>query len=166
MSRRNLVIIAGIILVSTLTVIIVTATFTPGSTEPAFAAAVAFMDAAGKGDDAAAEAFLSPDMLAYVAANCPNGSVSACVDQFTPPEWGDLLSAVFRRAIPDGTNWNVDLIATYQFGTGFSGVCIYHRMEQNDSGAWKVAGWAGFIHCGDPASREMASNPDTPNRAP
>ncbi|MBE2268178.1 MAG: hypothetical protein IAE80_08080 [Anaerolinea sp.] len=166
MSRRNLILFAGIILASLIVVIVVTAALTPDSTHPAFAAAIGFMDAAGRGDDAAASAYLSADMQAYVAANCPNGSASACVDQFTPPEWGNLIKAVFRRATPDGQNWNVDLIATYEFGTGFSGVCIYHRMEQDDSGAWQVAGWAGFIHCGDPASREMATNPDTPNRAP
>lgn len=166
MRRRNLILLAGIILASLIIVIVVTTALTPDSTHPAFAAAIAFMDAAGRGDDAAANAYLTPEMEAYVAANCPNESVSACVDGFTPPDWGNLLKAVFRRATPDGQHWNVDLIATYEFGTGFSGVCIYHRMEQDESGMWKVAGWAGFLHCGDPASRDMVSNPDTPNRAP
>ncbi len=125
------------------------------------------MDAAGKGDDATAETYLAPELVAYVAANCPNGSVSACIDGYTPEEWGDVIKAVFRRATPDGnTAWDVDLIATYQFGTGFSGVCIYHRVEQDASGAWKIVQWAGFLHCGEDASRSMATNPDTPNRAP
>lgn len=158
--------IAGIVVASVILVIVITLALTPSNTHPAFAAATAFMNAAGSGDDATAESYLSPELLAYVAANCPNGSVSACIASYTPSEWGKLIKAVFRRATPDGQNWNVDLIATYEFGTGFSGVCIYHRMEQDDSGAWQVAGWAGFIHCGDPASREMATNPDTPNRAP
>ncbi len=159
--------IAGSIIGAVILIIVITLALTPSNTHPAFAAAVAFMDAAGQGDDATAETYLAPDLLTYVAANCPNASVSACIDSYTPDEWGDLIKAVFRRSIPDGTSaWDVDLIATYQFGTGFSGVCIYHRVEQDASGAWKIVQWAGFLHCGDPASRDMTTNPDTPNRAP
>lgn len=167
MSRKTWLIGAGVILASLVIIIILTAALTPSGAHPAFAAAEAFMAAAGRGDDAVAESYLSPAMQAYVAANCPDGSVSACIDAYTPPEWGGLIKAVYRRSTPEGNRaWDVDLIATYQFGTGFSGVCIYQRMEQDESGAWKVAGWAGFLHCGDPASRDMESNPDTPNRAP
>lgn len=147
-------------------VVVVTAALIPQETNPAFAAAVAFMNAAGKGDDETATPYLSDELQAYVAANCPNGSVSACVDAYTPPEWGDLISAVYRRATPDGDAWNVDLISTYERDRGASGVCIFHRMETDDSGNWRVTEWAGFLWCGDPASRNMATNPDTPNRAP
>jgi hypothetical protein len=62
--------------------------------------------------------------------------------------------------------YDVDLIATYAEGRGFSGVCIYQRMEQDAEGAWRVAGYAGFISCGDAESRNMATNSGTPNRAP
>lgn len=159
--------IAGIIVVSVILVIVITLALTPNNTHPAFAAATAFMNAAGSGDDATAETYLSPELVAYVAANCPDASVSACVASYTPSEWGSLIKAVFRRAIPDGTAaWDVDLIATYEFGTGFSGVCAYYRVEQDAAGVWKIVQWAGFIHCGEDASRNMATNPDTPNRAP
>ncbi len=159
--------IAGIIVASVILVIVITLALTPSNTHPAFAAATAFMNAAGSGDDATAESYLSPELVAYVAANCPNGSVSACIASYTPSEWGNLIKAVFRRAIPDGNSaWDVDLIATYEFGTGFSGVCSYYRVEQESPDVWKVVAWAGFIHCGEDASRNMATNPDTPNRAP
>ncbi len=153
-----LALVAGVILL-----IIVSSAITPPST-PAFDAALRFANAAGTGDDATAFALLSPQMQDYVRANCPEGSVSACVGGYTPPEWGNFQSAVFRRAVPDEQNWDVQLIATYQFAEGFSGVCIYLRME--NTAQWQVAGWAGYISCGDPASRDMATNPDTPNRAP
>lgn len=156
---------AGII-AALLIVVVVTLAFVPSQTNPAFAAAEQFARAAGQGDDAAALALLSDEMQAYVAANCPDGSVAACVDAFTPPEWGAMKSAVYRRATPDGAAWDVDIISHYEADRGASGVCIYQRMEQNAAGEWRVAGWAGFIHCGDPASRSMAGNPDAPNRAP
>jgi hypothetical protein len=92
---------------------------------------------------------------------------SACVRDYTPPDWGELVDVSFRRAAPDGPNaWDVDLIATYAAGTGASGVCIYNRVEQNEAGDWRVVAWAGWLHCGDSASRNMATNPDAPNRAP
>lgn len=164
MNRRNRILIAGGILVSIILVIVVTAIFTPGSTHPAFAAAVNFMNAAGKGDDAAALPYLTPELQAYVAENCPTGSVSACIDGYTPPEWGALVSAVFRRAAPNSDSWNVEVIATYAADTGASGVCAFFRVEPDASGAWFVAEWAGFVHCSE--ARDMATNPDTPNRVP
>lgn len=146
-------------------VVLITAALTPSQLNPAFAAAVAFAEAAERGDDDAANRLMSPELAAWAAANCPDGRVSTCVQAYTPDEWGDLISAVFRRATPDGEAWDVDLIATYQHEQGFSGVCIYLRMEpEND--AWQVAGYAGFAWCGDPATRTMASNPAAPNRAP
>lgn len=166
MKRKTLLLIGLAALVGLALVIVLTAALTPENTNPAFAAAVTFVNAAVSGDDAAAMALLTPQMQVWVGANCPAASVSACAQAYTPPEWGGLLKAVFRRATPDGPAWDVDIIATYAEGTGFSGVCIYTRVEPDAAGSYKVAGWAGFVHCGDPASRSMASNPDAPNRAP
>jgi hypothetical protein len=151
--------LAALVLIS-LTLLLV-----PQETNPAFAAALAFANAAGKGDDETAFALLSADLQTYVQASCPDSSVSGCIRSYTPPEWGDFLSVVFRRAAPAGDEWNVDLIATYAEDKGFSGVCIYTRLAQQD-GAWRVTRWAGYVSCGDPASRGMASNPAAPNRAP
>ncbi len=165
--KSRTVLLIGLAAVITLALLIaLTAALTPENTNPAFATAVAFVNAAAGGDDAAAMPLLTPAMQEWVRANCPNGSVAACAQGYTPPEWGGLLRAVFRRATPDGPAWDVDIIATYAQGTGFSGVCIYNRVELDAAGEWRVAGWAGFVHCGDPASRGMASNPDAPNRAP
>ena len=94
------------------------------------------------------------------------GSVSACVHSYTPPEWGKLVDAAFRRAAPDGQAWNVEIISNYASGTGASGVCIYTRVEPNGAGDWQVTRWAGFVHCSDPTARNMDTNPDTPNCAP
>jgi len=77
-----------------------------------------------------------------------------------------MVSAIFRRAAPVGSAWDVEVIANYQQGAGASGVCSLIHVAPDAAGSWQVAGWAGFVHCGDPGSRNMATNPDTPNRAP
>lgn len=166
MSSRQIVLIVVGILLAVIVVAGVSLLLTPQETNPAFEAAVNFMNAAGKGDDAAALPLLSDELQAYVAQNCPDGSVSACVQGYIPPEWGDLIKAVFRRAAPDGDDWDIDLIATYERDTGASGVCAYTRMAQDEAGTWRVYQWAGFLWCGDGRSRNMATNPETPNRAP
>jgi hypothetical protein len=166
MRRSRILFIAAVVVITVAAVVVVTLALTPEEINPAGAAAASFMNAAGSGDDVTALALLSDDMQAYVAANCPDGSVSACINGYIPPEWGGLIKAVFRRAAPDGANWNVDLIATYEKDTGVSGVCSYYRMEQDVAGEWRIYGWAGFLWCGDGRSRNMATNPDTPNRVP
>jgi hypothetical protein len=166
MNTKRLLWIGLAILSSIGIIVAITAALTPQQTNPAFAAATAFMEAAGKGDDDTAYRLLDENLQAYVTTTCPNGSVSECIASYIPPEWGKFLNVVFRRAVPDGSAWNVDLIASYEEDLGFSGVCIFQRMEQNSDGAWQVAEWAGFISCGNPDSRNMATNPNTPNRAP
>jgi hypothetical protein len=173
MNRRTLLIGALITAAALIIIILLTAALTPQQTNPAYAAAVAFADAAGDGDDATAHALLGDELRAYVEANCPDGRVSACVESYIPDEWGAFQSVVFRRAAPDATRiengapaaYDVDLIATYAEDRGFSGVCIYVRMEQTEAG-WQVVRYAGFVSCGDAASRNMANNPDAPNVAP
>lgn len=165
MSKRIVWIVLGSI-VSIAALVIVTLALTPQETNPAFAAATTFMNAAGKGDDSAAFALLDPAMQAYVVSNCAGERVSACIQSYTPPEWGSFSSAVFRRAAPDGDAWDIELIATYERDKGASGVCIYHRLERDSSGTWRVAGWAGFVSCGDPRSRNMAGNSAVVNHAP
>lgn len=155
-----------IIIISLIALVLITLALTPQATNPAFEAAVQFANAAGQGDDASALPLLSADLRDWVQENCEGGRPSACVQGYIPPEWGKLLSAVFRRAAPDGPNWNVDVIATYEKDTGASGVCSTFRVEQTDDGQWRITGWAGFLWCGDGRSRNMATNPDTPNRAP
>ncbi|NWG18003.1 MAG: hypothetical protein HXY41_15365 [Chloroflexi bacterium] len=166
MSRRFLWIGFITLLAAVGLIVVVTAALIPQETHPAYAAALRFAEAVGAGDDETAFALLAPPMQDYVTARCPDGSVSACVRAFIPPEWGGFMSVVFRRAAPDGNAFNIDLIATYEKDKGFSGVCIYHRLEQDAAGGWRVAGWAGYVSCGDPLSRGMAANPDAPNRAP
>jgi hypothetical protein len=169
MKRSSLLLVTGLLLLTVAIVVIVVliAAFTPENTNPAFRAAVDFVHAAGTGNDSVALNLLAPEVQAYVEANCPEGSVSACIRPYTPADWGRYRSVVFRRAVPDGDSaWDVDLIATYEEDKGFSGVCIYNRVERDAGGEWRVAAWAGFIHCGEGASRNMATNPDTPNRVP
>lgn len=143
------------------------------NTSPAFDVAVDFMNMAGQGDDTAALPLLNDTLQAYVAATCPNGSVSACVRGYTPQEWGGMMSAVFRRAIPDGGDaWDILVVATYQAGQGFSGVCTYYRVERDTAAAqtdtWRIARWAGFVSCDEPHSglTELRDSADAPNRAP
>lgn len=151
-----------------LAMIAATAVFDPESSSPAAKTAGVFVRAALNGEDAAASPLLDADLQTWAGENCPDGRVSACVQSYIPPEWGALQGVVFRRAAPDAGAWNVEWIATYTADKGASGVCIYTRVEPDATApdSWRVAGWAGFIHCGDPASRGMATNPDAPNRAP
>lgn len=167
MSRRSLIFIAGAGVVSVIVTIALTLMFTPDKSHPAYAAAVAFMNTAGSGDDAAASALLADDLRQWVMENCPGGSVSACIDGYIPDEWGNLISAVFRRALMDRGAWDVQLVATYEHGQGFSGVCIYHRMEEVAPGDWRVAAWSGFISCDAAGGRiQGLRRDDAPNRAP
>ncbi|MBZ0295631.1 MAG: hypothetical protein K8L99_23945 [Anaerolineae bacterium] len=166
MKSRRFLLIVGFLLVVIILIIAATALLIPQS-DPAYAAAIDFVNAAGTGDDAEAMTHLSPELQTYVADNCPDGSVSACVTSYAPEDWGTFRSAVYRRSVPDGERaWDVDLIGTYESGVGASGVCIYTHVEQANDNNWYVTEWAGWLHCGDPASRNMATNPDTPNRAP
>lgn len=173
MSLKRIVLVVLAVVVSVAVIVVVTAALTPEQTNPANEAAVRFVQAAGMGDDEAAFALLDEAMQAYVRETCRDGLVSACVEAYIPDEWGAFQSVVFRRTAPDGLNdagrytaYDVELIATYAEGKGFSGVCIYTRMEAADSGEWRAAGWAGFVSCGDAESRNMADNADAPNRAP
>ncbi len=166
MKSRALLIIGGATVVIAALIVVVALALTPQETNPAYAAAVAFVNSAAKGDDASALALLDAPMQAYVAANCAGGEPSGCIRSYTPPEWGNMISAVYRRAAPDGEAWNVEVIANYEQGVGASGVCSMIHVSQEAGGKWQVAGWAGFVHCGEPESRNMDSNPDTPHRAP
>lgn len=156
----------GIIVLLIVVILIATAVFAPESANPAFAAAVSFVMAAGEGRDEQALALLDENLQVYVRQQCPDGSAAACMKSYAPPEWGAFRSVVFRRAAPDGRAWDVELMATYEAQKGASGICIYNRVEQNDAEEWRVTAWAGFVHCGEAASRDMATNPDTPHRAP
>jgi hypothetical protein len=159
-------IIGVIIIVGIAALVLLTAIFTPEQSNPAFSNAIAFVEAAAVGDDAAATAYLSETLQTYVAATCPNGSVSACIAGYIPDEWGGFRDIGFRRATPEGAAWNVDLIGYWQQGSGFSGVCVFTEMAQERDGVWRVQRWAGFAWCGDPLTRDMARNPDAPNQAP
>ncbi len=165
LNRFGILAIVFILLIAV--ILIVITLLVPENTNPAFAAAIEFVNAAGTGDEDDAVKNLSPELQTYIAENCPDGLVSACIESYAPDEWGDFRSVVFRRATPDGDKaWDVDLIGTYETGVGASGVCVYNRVEQAADGNWYVTKWAGFIHCAEAASRDMESNPDTPNRAP
>jgi hypothetical protein len=150
-------------------VVVVTALLVPDNV-PAYEAAVAFANAAGKGDDSTAMSLLSEELQAWVRANCPGGSVSACVDDYTPPDWGGMLSTVFRRAqpVPGADGFDVQLVATYEDNQGFSGVCIYTQVMRQPDGAWLVTRWSGWFSCDDPNSglSALISSPNVPNRAP
>lgn len=171
MKSRLPILIVGSALILIAGIVILSLALTPEKLDPAFDVAVRFMNAAGRGDDAAAYPLLSAEMQAWVDDNCPDGSVSACILAYTPLEWGTLLhdrAAVYRRSIPDGPSaWDVQLIATYEEDEGFAGVCIYHRMEEVAPDDWRVVAWAGFISC-DEANAGLSGlrQPDAPNRAP
>lgn len=167
MQQRRLIIATLILILAVIILIGATLIFVPQDTNPAFGAAIAFVNSAAKGDSATAETYMSDSLKATVADVCPDGDVSACIQSYGEPEWGAFGSAVYRRSIPDGRDaWDVQLIATYADGQGFSGVCIYTRVEKIDE-TWQVVGWAGFISCDlpDAGLSDLASD-SAPNRVP
>lgn len=147
-------------------VVLIAVALTPPQTNPAFDVAASFANAAGHGNDEKALPLLSAELANAVADKCQDGKPSGCVMGYAPTEWGGMETAVFRRAVPDGSAWDIEVIATYEKDKGASGVCSYFHVSQAADGQWKIDRWAGFIWCGDPRSRDMATNPDTPNRMP
>ena len=168
MKKRSWIWPVGVLIVLVVIIavfIAATAVFDPNS-NPAYKAAGDFVRAAFANDDATAFSLLNENLQNYVTANCPDGSVAACVHSYIPAEWGEVQGITFRRAAPNGRWWDVEWIASFAQDVGASGVCIFTRVEPTGVEEWRVIEWAGFIHCGDPASRNMSTNPDTPNRAP
>jgi len=169
MTRKTILMIGIITVIIGGGIIALTTVLIPEN-KPAFDVAVRFMNLAGTGKDEPAMALLSDELQAYVRQNCPEGSVSACIEAYTPSEWGGLLrdgAAVYRRSIRDGDAWDIQLIATYTQDKGFAGVCIFHRVEEIAPDDWRVTAWSGFIACDDansglPNLREA----DAVNRAP
>lgn len=161
----------GIALAVTLVVLIVLTMFlTPAALNPAYAAALDFADAVfDTRDDAAAMALLSPEMVAWVGENCPEG-VTACIDDYIPDEWGGYVDTVYRRSVPDGTKaWDIQLIATFdeRLTPGFSGVCIYVRAEDLGDSNWLLTRWSGWVSCAQEEGLDnLRLNPNVPNRAP
>lgn len=167
MKSKPVMIIAVLTAIAVIVMIVLTAVLTPERLHPAYAVATEFMNAAGKGDDAVAMPLLSDEMQDYVRENCPDSSPSHCLADYIPEEWGGLIAAVYRRSIPVGDAFDVLLVATYEHDQGFSGVCIYHRMEQQEANDWRVTAWSGFVSCDLPnAGIEGLRLPDAPNRAP
>lgn len=167
MQSKPVLLIGLVTALALLVLVVLTAVLVPEKTHPAYAAATQFMNAAGTGDEDTAFALLDEPLQAYVRAHCPDGRVSACIDAYTPPEWGRLLKAVYRRSIPDGAAWDVLLVATYAEDKGFAGVCIYHRLEEIAPGGWRVTAWSGFVPCDDSdAGLQSLRRADAPHRAP
>ena len=168
-SARTLAIVLMFIII----VVTVTAIFVPAETNPAYTAAITFVEAAGSGNEAAARTVVSPQLIAYAEAECRDGRIVDCIADYTPPEWGDFLSGVFRRAQMNGPDddrqsaWDIQLIATYEEGQGFSGVCIYNRAERQPDDTWQIVRWSGWVSCDRPdAGLAQLAAADAPNAAP
>ena len=167
MANNKLIIGVGGLIIVVIVLILATVLFVPEDSHPAFATAIAFVNSAATGDDETALSYMSEGLQDYVAENCPNGVPSTCMKSYADASWGDFTSAVYRRSIPDGsTAWDIQLIATYEDGQGFSGICIYNRVEQFDN-VWKVVRWSGFVSCdlSNSGLQELASD-SAPNRVP
>jgi len=171
-SRAAIAIVVVIALLVT-AILIISLSLTPAQSNPAYAVAEDFTNLAAKGQNDAALALVSQPLRAYAQDNCPDGSLAACVQSYVPPEWGGIISAVYRRSVPEGDVQHVQLIATYQEGKGFSGVCIYNRVERvadpaNDPyDGWRVTRYAGFVPCDAPGSDlDEMRQPNAPNAAP
>jgi len=123
MQKRVVVLLGIVVFVGSFGIVVLTGVFTPES-NPAFDTAVRFAQAVGRRDDQTALSLLSEDMQEYVRDNCPSERMSACVKGYIPDDWGRFLSVVYRRSRLVGKAWDVLLIASYEKGQGFSGVCM------------------------------------------
>lgn len=164
MAKNKLILGVGILIVAVIGLIIASLSL---GLHPAHTAAVNFVNAAATGDDDSALPYMSQSLRDAVTETCPDSIPSTCIESYADDTWGNFMSAVFRRAIPDGNNaWDVQLIATYEDGQGFSGVCIYNRVEQIDS-TWQVTRWSGFISCDLPtAGLKSLADVSAPNHLP
>lgn len=165
--NNKLILGVGGLMVAVVILIIATAFLTPEGTHPAYASAINFVNAAATGNDEIALTYMSDSLTTYVNDNCPDGIPSTCIINYADESWGDFMSAVYRRAIPDGNDaWNIQLIATYEDGQGFSGICIYNRVEKVGD-EWQVVAWSGFVSCDLPtAGLQQLADKDAPNRVP
>jgi len=165
--NKKLIVGVGALMVTIVVLIVATVFLVPEGTHPAYAVAVEFVNSAATGDDESAVLHMSDTLMAYVADNCPDGVPSTCIAAYADESWGGFSSAVYRRSVPDGTDaWDVQLIATYEDGQGFSGICIYNRVEQIE-GEWQVVRWSGFVSCDLPtAGLQQLAGDDAPNRVP
>ncbi len=166
MNKKVVILVSGLVIVTIGLLVFLTTILVPQS-EPYYNVAIRFVNAAGTFDEEAAYRLLSPDLQAYVDENCPDG-VSACLAEYTPDEWGQLIrdgGAVYRRSKKDGEAYDIQLVATYQYDKGFAGVCIYNRTEEIAPDDWRVTAWAGFVPCDDPiASIDGLRSAEAPNR--
>jgi hypothetical protein len=152
MAKNKLVLGVGGLMVAIVVLIVATMFLVPEGTHPAYGVAVNFVNAAATGDDDTALPYMSDTLREAVTELCPDGIPSTCIEAYADETWGDFMSAVFRRAIPDGSQaWDIQLIATYEDGQGFSGICIYNRVEQIDDN-WQVTRWSGFVSCDLPTA--------------
>lgn len=171
--RRTPLILSLAFIIAVVGLIVLSVVLVPQETNPAFAIATDFSRAALRGDEATALAHLSPELSAYVAETCPDGRLTACVDGYIPDEWGGLVDVVYRRSVPQdsGRAWDIQTIATFERGQGFSGVCIYVRAENptpSQADGWRITRWAGWVSCDveNKGLDDLRTNPDAPNRAP
>lgn len=162
--------ISAVVLVALIVGLTVLSLFLTPTNHEAYSVAETFVNAAATGDDATALPLISDELKAYVAANCDGGTVSGCVQNYTPDEWGNLIKAVYRRSIPDGDHaWDVLLVSTYEKAQGFSGVCIYNRLARADADSpWLVTAWSGFVSCDESNAglTELRDGAEVANRAP
>jgi len=172
MRRITLVLIIGFV-VALVGLIALSLWLVPQDTNPAFAVATDFSRAALRGHEADAAAVLSPELAAYVAENCPDGAVTACIGGYIPDDWGDLVDVVYRRSVlqDSGRAWDIQTFASFQHGQGFSGVCIYLRAENPtpaNADGWKITRWAGWVSCDveNKGLDALRTDPDAPNHAP
>lgn len=167
MGNNKLIVGVGGLMCAITVLIVATLMLVPETTNPAFAAVVSFTNAAATGDDDAAMPYMSDALQNHIADTCPDGVPSTCITAYADESWGDFMSAVYRRSIPDGSDaWDVQLIATYEDGQGFSGICIYNRVEKAGDD-WKVVRWSGFVSCDlATAGLQELARDDAPNRMP
>ena len=118
MAKNKLILGVSILIVAVVILIIATMFLVPEGSHPAYAVAVNFVNAAATGDDDTAIPYMSATLREAVAETCPEGIPSTCIESYADESWGGFMSAVFRRAIPDGNSaWDVQLIVSCDLAT-------------------------------------------------
>jgi hypothetical protein len=84
---------------------------------------------------------LSADFAAKVQHNCPDGSVTKCINRLISPSWGNLTEIQFGAFEP-----SKDSLLLYTLWSNLRGHAVPVVIVINQvNGKWVIRGWRGFI---------------------
>jgi hypothetical protein len=102
-----------------------------------------FLNDALWGREEPAFAALSQEMQQIVKSNCPNGTVTGCINDLVSPEWGQLSEERFVIGVTISQSSNAELY--YTFWSGLSRPVSIVLITEKENGRKVINGWRGFV---------------------